>query len=472
MAWKQCKRAFFGIILLGSTLISVLFPLASSAANTGREVDLYRTKVAISPQLGMAFPGKNPKFYTLLSEAGMGVVRLSVPWLYIEPEDGNYQWDSLDDRINALQRLQIEPFLTFESNSPWATDRKTWKVGNATPNNMKQWRRFVSAVAERYDADGFDDMPGIVRPVWYFQVANEWISPKNRSGGWAGTTKELITYINTAYNAVKAHAPESIFVLGGVASFNLDVMLLSEGLETFLVQQRWSETTKTTISVRDAQGSQIRSVLENHVRPVFRGAKYDMADAHLYGPEDRDAARLQEVSSKGRSVPVLSSECGGPSLDYKDDYQPKDHFYAVVERNLNVLAQGAAFCLWFGLGEEMETSWGNRKVPLYDLDRKPKPGYFGYKYLAVLFNGAVKVDQVDSSDQIYRVTHAGIGEDVYVSFEASQADLVKKAGGYPQDVVCISDPVNGKGRFWQSVSKPVSCEDGLIAVSRALPALR
>ena len=73
---------------------------------------------------------------------------------------------------------------------------------------------------------------------------------------------------------------------------------------------------------------------------------------------------------------------------------------AVIERNLNVLAEGGSACLWFGLGEEMVTTTGNARVPLYDMDRQPKPGVYAYRLLSRLLPKGASVRQIAGGWQI------------------------------------------------------------------------
>ena len=61
-----------------------------------------------------------------------------------------------------------------------------------------------------------------------------------------------------------------------------------------------------------------------------------MLDLHLYGPADHDPDRINAVRSIVGDRPMLSAECGGPSMHYKLRYVPEDHFMAVVKRNLEV----------------------------------------------------------------------------------------------------------------------------------------
>ncbi|SNX71116.1 beta-galactosidase-like protein [Cereibacter ovatus] len=365
------------------SLVAAALVTLSAGGATADTIDLSQVVASPNPRLGLAFPGSNPKHYSAIAQAGIGVVRLSVAWDRVEPAPGRFDWSGLDSRVVGLQAYGIEPFLTFESTADWGTVPETRGVKNARPNNPADWERFVRAVVERYDGDGHADAPGLHRRVRYWQAANEWISDKNKSGGWVGTTDELIDYIRRTHDAVKAVDPRAIFVLGGIAAFNLDVLLVARGGQQFTVRQKWNERSETVLSPSDMRGAEIARIIDRDVLPVLRQSPYDIADVHLYGPESRDAARIAMIGSMtGR--PVLSAECGGPSLDYGDRYTPEGHFIAVVDRNLGVLAAGGQFCLWYRLGEGRDTTFGNRHTALYTERAKPKPGVYAYRMLSRL----------------------------------------------------------------------------------------
>ncbi len=123
--------------------------------------------------------------------------------------------------------------MTLESDAEWGIRKETSHLANGTPKDLEQWQSFVAMVVERYDGDGQDDAPGLMRPVRYFQVANAWISPTNKAGVWGGSTEQLIHFINASYDATKARSPEAIFVLGGIASGNFDGLVVNEGYASY-----------------------------------------------------------------------------------------------------------------------------------------------------------------------------------------------------------------------------------------------
>lgn len=461
------------IRFIAAACLLKICPFASLAK--ADSFDLKQMVVPVSYSLGLAFPGNDPQNYSYIQKAGIGIVRLSVSWKHLQSPNGGFNWDGLDSRIEMLQQLRLEPFLTFESNAKWATTKATQTVGNALPKSNVQWGNFIEAVVDRYNHDDRNDAPRLQKPVKYYQVANEWISNKNLSGGWASSTQNLVHYINTAYHAVKRKDPNAIVVLGGLAAFNLDVMLLAEGKARFEVLQRWNELSSTKYTPREAKAAKVVNIINNHVRTILNQSKYDMADVHLYGPVGRDGLRINLIANESNlSVEqIVSTECGGPSLDYNDNYKPEDHFYAVLHRNLNVLSLGSQFCLWLGLGEEMVTTWGNRKVPLFDNSRQAKPGYYGYKLLAYLFDGQhVKVQSLgDGLKHGYKITYPARNDlsAIYLGSHDAQSLLKAKSGLKTFDALCVQNEVQGEGIIRRNITSPVICRRGVIAISASLP---
>lgn len=425
--------------------------------------DLWTLEARPNARLGLAFPGADPQFYPLLAQAGIGVVRVAANWGRISPREDAWNFAGLDRRVRALGDLGIAAFITFESTADWGTQQGQ-PVKNATPHDMTEWARFVGAVVERYDGDGQGDMPGLPMAVPYYQAANEFMSPTNRSGGWAGTHAELLTYINTAHDAVKSADPKAIFVLGGIAAFNMDIALLDAERAAFEVRQSWSATSETVFDPGDLRVPEVRDLIDNRFQMILDQARYDVASVHLYGPESRDALRLDYMRDlSGR--PVLSSECGGPSLDYGGSYTGQGHYAAVLERNLEVMAAGGAFCLWFGLGEAITSTYGNSRVQLYDLQEREKPGVHAFRLLSHLVQPDTRVARLGADAFVLERQ----SDRVCIATGRAGFDAIRIACGGDLPALCVADAQDRRTIAENLHNMPQSCpDDGVVIGGHAL----
>jgi len=201
------------------------------------------------------------------------------------------------------------------------------------------------------------------------------------------------------------------------------------------------------------RGPQIGAIIDQRVLPVLRGAPFDIASVHLYGPESRDMARLAHMK-RMTGKPVLSSECGGPTLDYGGKYSPEAHFRAVIERNLNGFAADAKFCLWFRLGESGGTTFGNQRTGLYDKNKKPKPGVFAYRALSQLIDSKAKVSFERPGSYTLR---RGAGQTITVTW-----GIESKREKTNPEMLCLADPKKGL-----LSDDPKKCEPEAITFSGA-----
>jgi hypothetical protein len=109
------------------------------------------------------------------------------------------------------QRGFREIVLCFKSRSPWASKLYFfWSQGNPTPKPqyMDHYERWVTAVVERYDRDGNNDMPNLLFPVRYYEVGSEFSSYEPETPEeYLGTLAAAHRAAHRAYPAVRiAHA--------------------------------------------------------------------------------------------------------------------------------------------------------------------------------------------------------------------------------------------------------------------------
>ena len=179
---------------------------------------------------------------------------------------------------------------------------------------------------------------------------------------------------------------------------------------------------------------------------------------HLYGPEDRDTLRIKHMQNLTQTT-VMSSECGGPTLDYDGVYTGQAHFGAVLERNLNTLAAGAPFCFWFGLGEAMTSTFGNARVQLYDTQEREKPGVVAYRILSRLLTPDAQVTK--PRDGMFVIDSAQ-GK-ICVAVGAEQQGLMKNYCS--SEAICIHDAAARDASLTNAAQLPEICSSGGISIA-------
>jgi hypothetical protein len=75
-----------------------------------------------------------------------------------------------DAWVRAVQGAKLE---AIGMVSPWPGNRTANATVRYLPADLDAYTDWVRRVVERYDGDGVDDMPGLLRPVRYWEVDNE-----------------------------------------------------------------------------------------------------------------------------------------------------------------------------------------------------------------------------------------------------------------------------------------------------------
>lgn len=136
-------------------------------------------------------------------------------WGNIEQEQGQYQWGPLDALVLEYQQAGFTGLqMDLTALSPWAssvppTTGIAPKDINTFPKEqyLDDYASYVSAVVERYDRDGVDDMPGLLYPIHDYGVEREF------TGFWPGSTEEYLRLLRIAYPAIKVADPEANVLL-------------------------------------------------------------------------------------------------------------------------------------------------------------------------------------------------------------------------------------------------------------------
>ncbi len=136
-------------------------------------------------------------------------------WGNIEPEPGRYEWGPLDALVLEYQKSGFTGLqMDLSALSPWASSVQPsiGNKGDPFPKSefLEQYSAFVSAVVERYDQDGMDDMPGLLYPIHDYGIEREF------SGFWPGTAAEYIRLLRIASPAIKSADPKARVLLAAL----------------------------------------------------------------------------------------------------------------------------------------------------------------------------------------------------------------------------------------------------------------
>ena len=115
--------------------------------------------------------------------------------------------------------------------SPWPANHTANHTNAYVPADLPAYRTYVTAVVERYDGDGVDDMPGLAAPVRYWEVDNEpdlkfTRAPRPpREGlparaappvGTFCTPEDYVTVLLASSAAIRAAAPDATILAFGL----------------------------------------------------------------------------------------------------------------------------------------------------------------------------------------------------------------------------------------------------------------
>ena len=151
-------------------------------------------------------------------------------WGLIEPKAGQYDWKFTTDKQverwqnrNLAVLVTIWPFATWDQNS--CNGDKPEAVGMFPgmgtrlyfPCNEEAYSDWLTAVVERYDGDGIDDMPGLRYPIRHWEVLNEPEMQGPKLTFYQEDPQSYLKLLKVSYRAIKSADAESIVLLGGQA---------------------------------------------------------------------------------------------------------------------------------------------------------------------------------------------------------------------------------------------------------------
>ncbi|HEY3332213.1 MAG TPA: beta-galactosidase [Capsulimonadaceae bacterium] len=144
----------------------------------------------------------------LMRLAGFGVVRDGANWNGIEPEEGVWKWERMDDVVETLRRANIQLAYGLAFTAKWATtgnpNTRDWHDWNNAPPVTAKFVEFAKTVVNHYKTS-----------VHYWEIWNE---PDLTS--WLGTSDQYAALLSAAVKAVHEADPKAQVMNGGISEVN------------------------------------------------------------------------------------------------------------------------------------------------------------------------------------------------------------------------------------------------------------
>ena len=145
-------------------------------------------------------------------------------WNKIERKQGSYSWNEADEQVIYAQEHNQTIIATIWPYSNW--EQKSCKRKKARspfgkrftkylskPCSMDDYKTFLLKLVDRYDGDGSNDMPGLTKPIKYWDIMNE---PEFKMF-FKGSKDEFIEIFNFSSKIIKEKQKDSIIVMAGAA---------------------------------------------------------------------------------------------------------------------------------------------------------------------------------------------------------------------------------------------------------------
>tara|TARA_B100001057_G_scaffold257099_1_gene257326 strand:+ start:318 stop:1361 length:1044 start_codon:yes stop_codon:yes gene_type:complete len=150
-------------------------------------------------------------------------------WNHIEKEKGKFNWEDTDKYVIYAQEhhqtilATIWPYANWEqksckrkkARSPFG---KKFTKYLSKPCSMEDYKTFLLKLVDRYDGDGSNDMPGLTKPIKYWDVMNE---PEFKMF-FKGTKEDFIEIFNFSSKVIKNKQTDAIIVMAGAAGMHTE----------------------------------------------------------------------------------------------------------------------------------------------------------------------------------------------------------------------------------------------------------
>lgn len=155
-------------------------------------------------------------------------------WGTIEKVRGTYNFGETDAYIKTTQASNVAilatiwPFADWDQkNNPnckvketdqfYPNSRGGIPAYRCKPQNAEAYKKFLSALVERYDGDGTGDMPGLKIPIKYWEILNEPEMKSQQLTFFIGNENDYLEVLKESYETIKQVCSDCKVLHGGNA---------------------------------------------------------------------------------------------------------------------------------------------------------------------------------------------------------------------------------------------------------------
>jgi len=383
----------FGIIflLLVSSLTGCLEQKDGGEKTTDQKQDISFTFKGENARFGFlgTYPDyKNEFDYVNMAKIGVGWIRIiwadaAFVWGNIEKTPGTYDFGLQDEFVKKMQSYGFNIFPVIWPYAQWDQENCNNEsclvnkddvfidqlgISRCIPCDKTAYLNFITAMVERYDDDGVDDMPGLEYPIKYYEFVNEPflnidVEKKKDATGihYKGTPEEFVELMNITYDAMKDAYADVVVVHAGINSLDYDPVTLDF----------W--------------------------KVVYgQKAKFDIANVHsinqgcysLFSAELIDF--LDDYYSEIPPFWIGEVEIAGNDIDYEEDKQAM----ALVKGYVRAFTNGAEkiiYNIWYDPGSSEKFM----NAAVVRVDRSEKPLYYAFKTMIDKIDYFTSVEKLD-----------------------------------------------------------------------------
>ena len=145
-------------------------------------------------------------------------------WNGIEKEQGVFSWEETDKYVSYAQDHNQKTLATIWPHANWEQKSCNRKKARSPfgkrftkylskPCSMENYKNFLIKLVDRYDGDGSNDMPGLTKPIKYWDVMNE---PEFKMF-FKGSKDDFVETFNFSSKVIKEKQADAVIVMAGAA---------------------------------------------------------------------------------------------------------------------------------------------------------------------------------------------------------------------------------------------------------------